>query len=50
MSNEPIKAEIILYQPEGANIPVPVRYMDETLSQTSSKRANSIKAQLSKKS
>lgn len=28
---EPIKAEIILYQSEGANVPVQVRYMDETL-------------------
>lgn len=28
---EPISAEIILYQSEGANVPVQVRYMDETL-------------------
>lgn len=28
---EPIKAEIILYQSEGANVPVQVRYMEETL-------------------
>lgn len=28
---EPVKAEIILYQSEGANIPVQVRYMNETL-------------------
>lgn len=28
---EPIKAEIILYQSEGANVPVQVRYMNETL-------------------
>lgn len=29
--DEPIRAEIILYQSEGANVPVEVRYMDETL-------------------
>lgn len=29
--SEPIKAEIILYQSEGANVPVQVRYMNETL-------------------
>jgi len=29
--DEPIKAEIILYQSEGANVPVEVHYMDETL-------------------
>lgn len=28
---EPVKAEIILYQSEGANVPVQVRYMNETL-------------------
>lgn len=28
---EPVKAEIILYQNEGANVPVQVRYMNETL-------------------
>lgn len=28
---EPVKAEIILYQSQGANVPVQVRYMDETL-------------------
>ena len=28
---EPIKAEIILYQSDGANVPVQVRYMEETL-------------------
>jgi hypothetical protein len=28
---EPIKAEVILYQSEGANVPVEVRYMDDTL-------------------
>lgn len=28
---EPVKAEIILYQSEGANVPVYVRYMNETL-------------------
>ena len=28
---EPVKAEIILYQSEGANIPVQVRYMNKTL-------------------
>ena len=27
----PVKAEIVLYQSEGANVPVQVRYMDETL-------------------
>lgn len=31
MAEEPTKAEIILYQSEGANVPVQVRYMDETL-------------------
>lgn len=30
-NNEPIKAEIVLYQSDGANVPVQVRYMDETL-------------------
>ena len=29
--SEPVKAEIILYQSEGANVPVQVRYMNETL-------------------
>ena len=28
---EPVKAEIILYQSEGANVPVQVRYMNDTL-------------------
>lgn len=28
---EPVKAEIILYQSEGTNVPVQVRYMNETL-------------------
>ena len=28
---EPVKAEIILYQSKGANVPVQVRYMNETL-------------------
>lgn len=28
---EPVKAEIILYQSEGANVPVQVRYINETL-------------------
>lgn len=28
---EPVKAEIILYQSEGANVSVQVRYMNETL-------------------
>lgn len=28
---DPVKAEIVLYQSEGANVPVQVRYMDETL-------------------
>ena len=28
---EPIENEIILYQSEGANVPVQVRYMDDTL-------------------
>ena len=28
---EPVKAEIILYQSEGANVPVQMRYMNETL-------------------
>lgn len=28
---EPVKAEIVLYQSEGANVPVQVRYMNETL-------------------
>ena len=28
---EPVRAEIILYQSEGANVPVQVRYKDETL-------------------
>lgn len=28
---EPVKAEIILYQSEGENVPVQVRYMNETL-------------------
>lgn len=28
---EPVKAEIILYQSQGANVPVQVRYMNETL-------------------
>ena len=31
MPDEPISGEIILYQSEGANVPVQVRYMDETL-------------------
>lgn len=29
--DEPIKSEIILYQSEGTNVPVEVRYLDETL-------------------
>lgn len=29
--DEPTKAEIILYQSDGANVPVQVRYMDDTL-------------------
>lgn len=28
---DPIQAEIVLYQSEGTNVPVQVRYMDETL-------------------
>lgn len=28
---EPVKAEIILHQSEGANVSVQVRYMNETL-------------------
>ena len=28
---EPIENEIILYQSDGANVPVQVRYMDDTL-------------------
>lgn len=31
MAEEPIKAQIILYQSEGSNIPVEVRYLDETM-------------------
>lgn len=31
MPEEPIRGEIILYQSEGSNVPVQVRYMDETL-------------------
>lgn len=30
-NDEPLRAEIILYQSEGANVPVEVRYMNETL-------------------
>lgn len=29
--SEPVKAEIIMYQSEGVNVPVQVRYMNETL-------------------
>lgn len=31
MENEPVKAQIVLYQSEGANVPVEVFYKDETL-------------------